>query len=142
MEARAAQKKIPTSPRKMRLIADTIRGKKITTAINILKHEKSHCSISLEKTLMSAMKNWEEKNPESLAIEENTLFVKEIYVDSGKMLKRLRPATKGRGFRIRKRSNHLTIVLESMEFITEPDQIEDKNQDSYNQNDTKKNKIT
>ena len=134
MEARAILRKIPTSPRKMRLIADAIRGKEVTTAINILKYEKSHCSINLEKTLMSAVKNWEEKNPESLAIEENTLFVKEIYVDSGRMLKRLRPAPKGRGLRVRKRSNHLTIILESIEFSEEVEQTENENQDSGNEN--------
>ena len=102
----------PTSPRKMRLVADQIRGEDISSALSILKFSPKEASRRLEKLLMSAISNWQSKN-ESSNIEEAKLFVKEIRVDSGSMLKRLRPAPQGRAHRIRKRSNHVTLVLES-----------------------------
>ncbi len=100
----------PTSPRKMRLMADLIRGEKVEKALNILKFSSKESSRRLEKLLLSAMANWQAKN-EDASIEEADLFVKEIRVDGGTMLKRLRPAPQGRAHRIRKRSNHVTLVL-------------------------------
>mgnify|MGYP006303051129 CR=1 FL=1 len=100
----------PTSPRKMRLVADLIRGKQIEMALAILRFNKKEASRRLEKLLLSAIANWEAKNEEA-NIEDADLYVKEIRVDGGTMLKRLRPAPQGRAHRIRKRSNHVTLVL-------------------------------
>ena len=102
----------PTSPRKMRLVADLVRGQKVEKALNILKFSSKDASRNLEKLLLSAIANWQAKNSDS-NIEEAGLIVKEIRVDGGMMLKRLRPAPQGRAHRIRKRSNHVTIVLGS-----------------------------
>ncbi|WKW46427.1 50S ribosomal protein L22 [Myroides sp. JBRI-B21084] len=102
----------PTSPRKMRLVADLVRGQKVENALNILKFNTKEASGRLEKLLLSAIANWQAKNADA-NIEEAELFVKEIRVDGGAMLKRLRPAPQGRAHRIRKRSNHVTIVLGS-----------------------------
>lgn len=100
----------PTSPRKMRIVADLVRGQKVELALNILKFNSKEASRKLEKLLLSAINNWQQKNAEE-SLEEAGLFVKEIRVDGGMMLKRLRPAPQGRAHRIRKRSNHVTIVL-------------------------------
>ncbi|RLD27875.1 MAG: 50S ribosomal protein L22 [Bacteroidetes bacterium] len=100
----------PTSPRKMRLVADLVRGEKVEKALNILRFNPKEASRRLETLLMSAVANWQAKNEEA-DIEEAELFVKEIRVDCGTMLKRLRPAPQGRAHRIRKRSNHVTLVL-------------------------------
>ncbi|UGU14557.1 50S ribosomal protein L22 [Sinomicrobium kalidii] len=100
----------PTSPRKMRLVADLVRGQKVEKALAILKFSQKEASRRLEKLLLSAIANWQAKN-EDANIEEADLFVKEIRVDGGSMLKRLRPAPQGRAHRIRKRSNHVTLVL-------------------------------
>ncbi len=100
----------PTSPRKMRLVADLVRGEKVEKALNILKFSSKEASRRLETLLLSAIANWQSKNEEA-SIEDAELFVKEIRVDGGKMLKRLRPAPQGRAHRIRKRSNHVTLVL-------------------------------
>ena len=100
----------PTSPRKMRLVADLVRGKKAEMALNILRFSPKEASRRLEKLLLSAISNWQAKN-EDANIEEAELFVQEIRVDGGTMLKRLRPAPQGRAHRIRKRSNHVTIVI-------------------------------
>lgn len=102
----------PTSPRKMRLVADLVRGQKVENALNILKFNTKEASGRLEKLLLSAIANWQAKNADA-NIEEAELYVKEIRVDGGMMLKRLRPAPQGRAHRIRKRSNHVTIVLGS-----------------------------
>ena len=102
----------PTSPRKMRLVADIIRGEDVEKALNILKFNAKEASVRLEKLLLSAIANWESKN-EGSNIENSNLYVKEITVDSGRMLKRIQPAPQGRAHRIRKRSNHVTIVLGS-----------------------------
>ena len=102
----------PTSPRKMRLVADLIRGVQIEKALAILKFNSKESSRRLEKLLLSAIANWQAKNEEG-DIEAADLFIKEIRVDSGAMLKRLRPAPQGRAHRIRKRSNHVTLVLGS-----------------------------
>ena len=100
----------PTSPRKMRLVADLVRGQKVEKALNILRFSTKEASRKLEKLLLSAINNWEQKN-EGGNVAEAGLIVKEIRVDGGMMLKRLRPAPQGRAHRIRKRSNHVTIVL-------------------------------
>lgn len=100
----------PTSPRKMRLVVDTIRGVEVNKALDLLKFSTKEASQKVEKLLMSAIANWQNKN-EGVRIEEVNLFVKEVYVDSARILKRLRPAPQGRAHRIRKRSNHVTIVL-------------------------------
>ncbi|WP_313803653.1 50S ribosomal protein L22 [Flavobacterium sp.] len=100
----------PTSPRKMRLVADLVRGQKVEKALNILRFSSKEASRKLEKLLLSAINNYQQKNAD-VNIEDAGLFVKEIRVDGGMMLKRLRPAPQGRAHRIRKRSNHVTIVL-------------------------------
>ena len=100
----------PTSPRKMRLVADLIRGEKVERALNILRFSQKEASRRLEKLVLSAIANWQAKN-EDADIEAADLFIKEIRVDGGSMLKRLRPAPQGRAHRIRKRSNHVTVVL-------------------------------
>jgi len=102
----------PTSPRKMRLVADIIRGEDVERALNILRFNAKEASSRLEKLLLSAIANWESKN-EGAKIEDSNLFVKEITVDGGRMLKRVQPAPQGRAHRIRKRSNHVTLVLGS-----------------------------
>ena len=102
----------PTSPRKMRLVADQVRGESINKALAILKFSPKEASRRLEKLLLSAIANWQSKN-ESDDFEKANLFVSEIRVDGGSMLKRLRPAPQGRAHRIRKRSNHVTVVLGS-----------------------------
>tara|TARA_Y100000758_G_scaffold302213_1_gene269646 strand:+ start:1947 stop:2354 length:408 start_codon:yes stop_codon:yes gene_type:complete len=106
----------PTSPRKMRIVADSIRGKKVDKALTMLKFSQKEASNKLEKLLLSAISNWQAKNEDS-NVEEANLFVKEIKVDSAGMLKRLRPAPQGRAHRIRKRSNHVTLVLGSQNLI-------------------------
>ena len=102
----------PTSPRKMRLVADIIRGEDVDKALHILKFNPKEASARLEKLLLSALANWEAKN-EGVRMEDSQLFVKEVTVDSGRMLKRIQPAPQGRAHRIRKRSNHVTLVLGS-----------------------------
>ena len=102
----------PTSPRKMRLVADQIRGEDISNALSILKFSPKEASRRLEKLLVSAISNWQSKNEDS-NIDTAQLFVKEIRVDGGSMLKRIRTAPQGRAHRIRKRSNHVTLVLSS-----------------------------
>jgi len=100
----------PTSPRKMRLVADLVRGVEVKKALDLLKFSAKDPSNTLEKLLLSAIANWQQKN-EGSRIEDNNLFVKEVFVDSAAALKRLRPAPQGRANRIRKRSNHVTLIL-------------------------------
>lgn len=102
----------PTSPRKMRLVADLISGVNVELALNILKHSPKEAAIRMHKLLRSAIANWEAKN-EGKRIEESNLYVKEAFVDSARMLKRIQPAPQGRAHRIRKRSNHVTLILDS-----------------------------
>jgi large subunit ribosomal protein L22 len=102
----------PTSPRKMRLVADQIRGKDIDKALALLKFSSKEAAGRLEKLLLSAISNWQQKN-EGERVEDNSLFVKTIMVDSATQLKRFRPAPQGRAYRIRKRSNHVTLILDS-----------------------------
>lgn len=109
----AKLKNVPTSPRKMRLVADLIRGERVSKALNILKYEPKVGAFKLEKLLLSAIANWESKNQDA-KLEEADLFVKDIWIDGGRILKRLRPAPQGRAHRVRKRSNHVTLVLDSL----------------------------
>ena len=102
----------PTSPRKMRLVVDLIRGVNVEKALYILKYTNKEAAIRVEKLLLSAIKNWESKN-EDKRVEDSNLFVKEVSVGGGRQLKRLRPAPQGRGYRIRKRSNHVHLVVDS-----------------------------
>tara|TARA_B100000405_G_scaffold262967_1_gene199080 strand:- start:622 stop:1026 length:405 start_codon:yes stop_codon:yes gene_type:complete len=102
----------PTSPRKMRLVADLVRGVEVNKALQILKFNTKEASARLEKLLLSAVANWQIKN-EDARMEDSGLYVKEIQVDSARVLKRLRPAPQGRAHRIRKRSNHVTVVVGS-----------------------------
>lgn len=102
----------PTSPRKMRLVADLVRGESVEKALYILKHSPKEASNRLYKLLLSAVANWEAKN-EGERMEDANLYVKEVYVDSARILKRIQPAPQGRAHRIRKRSNHVTIVVDS-----------------------------
>jgi large subunit ribosomal protein L22 len=112
MEAVAKLKNVPTSPRKMRMVADLIRGQKVNKALSLLKYEPKEGAARLEKLLLSAISNWQNKN-EDVRLEEADLYIKTITVDGGRMLKRYRPAPQGRAHRIRKRSNHVTIVIDS-----------------------------
>jgi large subunit ribosomal protein L22 len=106
-------KNAPTSPRKMRLIADLIRGERVNKALNILKYDAMHPSAKMEKLLFSAISSWQAKHAD-VKLEEADLFVKEIFVGGGRILKRLRPAPQGRAHRVRKRSNHVTLVVDRM----------------------------
>jgi large subunit ribosomal protein L22 len=112
-KALAILKNCPTSPRKMRLVVDLIRGVEVNKALDILKFSQKEASRRVEKLLMSVIANWQAKN-EGVRLEDSNLVVKQANVDAGRMLKRLRPAPQGRGYRIRKRSNHVTLVLESV----------------------------
>lgn len=114
MEAVAKLRNVPTSPQKMRLVADMVRGQKVSKALGILKFEPKIGAKSIEKLLLSAVSNWQNKH-EGASIEEADLFIKTIFVDGGSSIKRLRPAPQGRGHRILKRSNHITIVVASSE---------------------------
>ena len=102
----------PTSPRKMRLVVDLIRGVNVEKALYILKFTNKEAAIRVEKLLLSAIKNWEAKN-EDKRVEDSNLYVKEVSVGGGRQLKRLRPAPQGRGYRIRKRSNHVHLIVDS-----------------------------
>jgi len=108
----ASLRNVPTSPRKMRLVADMIRGKEVNLALDMLKFSSKEASRRVEKLLLSAIANWKEKN-EGVRMEDANLIVKSINVDSSRILKRLRPAPQGRAHRIRKRSNHVTIYIDS-----------------------------
>jgi len=109
----ATLRNCPTSPRKMRLVTDMIRGVEVNKALDILKYNPKEASGRLEKLVLSAIANWQTKN-EGVRIEDSNLYIKEIFVDQSRTLKRLRPAPQGRAHRIRKRSNHVTVVLDSL----------------------------
>ena len=114
----AVLKNCPTSPRKMRLVADMVRGMEVNRAIDVLKFSSKESSRRLEKLVMSAIANWQSKN-EGSRLEESNLYVNNISVDSGRILKRLRPAPQGRAHRIKKRSNHVTVSLDSLTVVKE-----------------------
>lgn len=119
MEAVAKLKNCPMSARKMRLVVDNIRGKSVNDALNILKFTKKEASTWLEKVVLSAIANWEVKNDMAYSAEDYDLHIKAAYVDEGTMLKRFRPAPHGRAHRIRKRLNHVTVVVENRVGIEE-----------------------
>lgn len=119
----ASLRNFPSAPRKMRLVADMIRGQRVSVALNFLKFDAKFASSILEKVLLSAIANWQLKN-EEVNIEEADLYVKEIYVDSARMLKRLRTAPQGRAHRVRKRSHHLVV------------RVDDRNVNVDNKNET------
>lgn len=102
----------PSSPRKMRLVAELIRGKNVELALNILQHTPNYAAEKLFKLLKSAIANWQQKN-EGVRMEDSHLFVQQVMVDEGRMLKRVQPAPQGRAHRVRKRSNHVTVIIDS-----------------------------
>jgi len=110
MEAIAKLNNYPTSPRKMRLLADLIRGMKVEKALAILEHNPKHPAVPLRKLVVSAISNWKQKNE---GADESTLIVKTIFVDGARVIKRMRPAPQGRGYRVRKRSNHVTVIVDA-----------------------------
>ncbi len=112
MEAVAKLNNYPTSPRKMRLLADLIRGLEVEKALGILQFNPKHPAVPMYKLLKSAINNWEQKNTDE-KVEDAGLIVKTIMVDCGRVIKRMRPAPQGRGYRVRKRSNHVTIIVDS-----------------------------
>jgi len=116
MEAVARLRNYPTSPRKMRLLADLIRGMEVENALNTLKFSTKDPSVPMEKLLVSAIANWRVKN-EGVDVADANLYVKTIFVDGGRVLKRMRPAPQGRAYRVRKRSNHITIIVDSRNAI-------------------------
>ena len=116
---------VPTSPRKMRLVADLVRGERVSKALNILKYEPKAGAAKIEKLLLSAIASWDAKNHDA-RLEEADLYISRIWVDSGRILKRLRPAPQGRAHRIRKRSNHVTLVLDSMRAVETVEAVEEE----------------
>ena len=112
MEAVAKLRNYPTSPRKMRLLADLIRGKKVEYVLAELEHSPKHPAVPLRKLVLSAINNWKQKNEGG---DESALIIKTIFVDGARTLKRMRPAPQGRGYRVRKRSNHVTVIVDTNE---------------------------
>ncbi len=109
MEAVAKLNNYPTSPRKMRLLVDLIRGMEVEKALAVLEHNPKHPAVPLRKLVLSAINNWKQKNESG---DESTLVVKTIMVDAARVIKRMRPAPQGRGYRVRKRSNHVTVIVD------------------------------
>jgi len=109
MEAVAKLRNYPTSPRKMRLLADLIRGHRVERALAILEHNPKHPAVPLRKLVLSAINNWKQKNETG---DESELVIKTVFVDGARTLKRMRPAPQGRGYRVRKRSNHVTLIVD------------------------------
>lgn len=126
----ASLRNCPTSPRKMRLVTDMIRGVEVNKALNILKFSKKEAAGRVEKLLLSAIANWQAKN-EGVRLEDSDLKVSEVFVDSGRVLKRLRPAPQGRAHRIRKRSNHVTLYVDS-KLTADFDMESDVNEETEN----------
>src|SRR5437763_5990334 len=114
MEAVAKLKNYPTSPRKMRLLADLIRGMHVEKALAVLEHNPKHPAVPMRKLVLSAISNWKQKNEGG---DEGQLVIKTIFVDGARTLKRMRPAPQGRGYRVRKRSNHVTVIVDDFEAI-------------------------
>jgi len=117
----AVLRNCPTSPRKMRLVTDMIKGVEVSRALDMLKYSTKSASKDVEKLLLSAVANWQTKN-EGAKIEESNLYVKEARVDQSRTLKRIQPAPQGRAHRIRKRSNHVTVVIDSHNLVEEVEQ--------------------
>ncbi len=132
-QAFARLRNVPTPPRKMRLVANMIRGLRVLEAMNILRFEAKVGATYMDKLLRSAIANWQEKN-QDIDVEDADLYIREVYVDAGRTLKRLRPAPQGRGHRIRKRSNHISMVVDSLKqaesFEETINESEEENQDS------------
>ncbi len=112
MEAVAKLNNYPTSPRKMRLLIDLIRGMEVEKALGVLQFSPKHPAVPLYKLLKSAINNWEQKNTD-VKVEDAKLIVKTVMVDGGRVIKRMRPAPQGRGYKVRKRSNHVTLIVDS-----------------------------
>jgi large subunit ribosomal protein L22 len=110
MEAIAKLNNYPTSPRKMRLLADLVRGMNVEKALAVLEHNTKHPAVPLRKLVVSAISNWKQKNEGG---DESTLYIKTVFVDGARVIKRMRPAPQGRGYRVRKRSNHVTVIVDS-----------------------------
>src|SRR6478609_11575298 len=118
MEAVAKLNNYPTSPRKMRLLADLVRGMQVEKALAVLEHNAKHPAVPLRKLVLSAISNWKQKNESG---DEGQLVIKTIFVDGARTLKRMRPAPQGRGYRVRKRSNHVTVIVDNAPVITKDD---------------------
>jgi len=114
MEAVAKLRNYPTSPRKMRLLADLIRGMQVEKALAVLEHNPKHPAVPMRKLVLSAISNWKQKNEGG---DEGQLIVKTIFVDGARTLKRMRPAPQGRGYRVRKRSNHVTVIVDDINAV-------------------------
>ena len=121
----AVLRNCPTSPRKMRLVADMISGVEVNKALDMLKFSSKEASRKVEKLLLSAIANWQAKN-EGAKIEESNLVVKEAYVDQSRTLKRIQPAPQGRAHRIKKRSNHVTVVIGSLNAVEEQEVLQEQ----------------
>jgi large subunit ribosomal protein L22 len=127
----ARLRNVPTSPRKMRLVADMVRGMDVEHAMNVLQHTNKEAAGRLYKLVRSAIANWEVKN-EGQRLEDNALYIKEIMVDGGRMLKRIQTAPQGRAYRVRKRSNHVTLVLGNRLDEMNVDTTENNNEENEN----------
>jgi large subunit ribosomal protein L22 len=125
MEAVAKLKNYPTSPRKMRLIADLIRGMQVEKALAVLEHNAKHPAVPMRKLVLSAISNWKQKNEGG---DEGQLIIKTVFVDGARTLKRMRPAPQGRGYRVRKRSNHVTVIVDDAEAVRASKQKQPKAQ--------------
>ena len=125
----AVLRNCPTSPRKMRLVADMIKGVEVSKALDILKFSSKEASRKVEKLLLSAIANWQTKN-EGSRIEESDLYVREAYVDQSRTLKRIQPAPQGRAHRIKKRSNHVTVVIASRNVVEEQEVVQEQEQEN------------
>ena len=123
MEAVAKLRNYPTSPRKMRLLADLVRGMHVEKALAVLEHNSKHPAVPLRKLVLSAISNWKQKNEGG---DEGQLVIKTIFVDGARTLKRMRPAPQGRGYRVRKRSNHVTVIVDDLEAIAASKQKQPK----------------
>jgi large subunit ribosomal protein L22 len=123
MEAVAKLKNYPTSPRKMRLLADLVRGMRVEKALAVLEHNAKHPAVPLRKLVLSAISNWKQKNEGG---DEGQLVIKTIFVDGARTLKRMRPAPQGRGYRVRKRSNHVTVIVDDFEAVVAAKQKQPK----------------
>ena len=123
MEAVAKLRNYPTSPRKMRLLADLIRGKKVEKVLAELEHHPKHPAVPLRKLVLSAINNWKQKNE---GADESELVIKTIFVDGARTLKRMRPAPQGRGYRVRKRSNHVTVIVDQKGAMAEAKPVKEE----------------
>ncbi len=121
----AVLRNCPTSPRKMRLVTDMIKGVEVNKALDMLKFSSKEASRKVEKLLLSAIANWQSKN-EGARIEESNLYVKEAFVDQSRTLKRIQPAPQGRAHRIKKRSNHVTVVIDSQNVVEQEVQVQEQ----------------